>query len=162
MIVRRAVFVACLALPWTGCHQPVCPEPGYDAGERFQVTVVDRTDGPDCGVASLKPGDTLTMVAGELLTMSDGCSVRAAEPAVPAFARDLVSMCAASPWPLGLSCNGAPSPTTVCFAQMAVHASIQRGAQSADGRFTVAWSGVCNPHGCIDTYDVHVERLSPG
>lgn len=162
MNAALVVLVACLTLVGSGCHWPACADIDYDAGERFQLTVVRRqtTFDPHCDFAALAPGDTLTIVAGDLTTESDGCGVRAARPEVPAFAKDLVSMCEAEPRQLGQVCRGTTSPTMGCMLSTFVSTSIRHDDQSFEGRVDVHGSGACAPSGfCSDLYDVHIERL---
>jgi hypothetical protein len=156
-----ALVLSAAAAAVTGCHNAPCREPGFDEGERFQITVLAPLTGP-CTFAPLAAGDTFVLTGGAAQTDAASCPVRGASPEVPAFATAVLTSCRESLTQLGLECMGTAPVSCAVSAQLRLSPLVQRGVDTIPhGVFTVVWStNGCNGGGCRDDYDVRIDRLA--
>jgi hypothetical protein len=147
-----------------GCAE--CPSPGFDEGERFQITILGvRSPMSVCDMPSLAPGDSFVLVGGATLPRGgdgDQCPVRGARPDVPAFAQGILTSCQELNSQLALSCMGTTADGCNVFASMSAGPVIKRGVTVIEqGTFTLTWAGsTCYPGGlCSAVYDARIERL---
>jgi hypothetical protein len=145
-----------------------CKAPGFDEGERFQITITAiRRPTSVCDAPLLDEGDSFVLTAGAALAKGgdgDQCQVRGARPDVPPFAADVLSSCEEWNTQLGLFCRGTTSSGCAVSAQMNVGPTIERGVTTIEaGGFTLTWAGSdCYPGGlCGAVYDARIDRLSP-
>jgi hypothetical protein len=145
----------------SACHNSPCPDPGFDEGERFQVTVVGATQGPCPFVAPLAAGDSFVLTGGAALTDPAQCTVRGASPEVPGFAAAVLSNCREALMSLGLDCAGMVDPSCSVSAQLRLGPRLERGVATVPGGvFSIVWStNGCNGGGCRESYDVRIDRL---
>jgi hypothetical protein len=159
--ISRLVLLVSSAAAASACHNEPCADPGFAAGEHFQVSILGRSSStPPCNVRNLEPGDTFTVSSGSLVPVNGACFVRSARPEVPSFATELVSSCKGASLPLGEVCQS----TSGCLVETYfLMSSIQQTDQQGSARYTVTWGGTCAPPaGCSDAYDVQMDRLAPG
>ena len=137
-----------------------CKPPGYSEGERFQLTVLSRATGA-CTVAPLAVGDSFILTGGAARRDPDLCTVRGASPEVPSFATSVLTSCEESLKELGLDCIGMIGASCQVSADLQVGPHIAPGVTTIDdGVFEIVWTGsACNPGGCIETYNVRIDRL---
>jgi hypothetical protein len=152
------------------CHNEPCPPIGFDEGERFQITILgSRTDGRPCDdmkdVPRLQPGDAFTLVGGNYVDFpSTGCT-RLGRPGPPPFATDVLTSCAQpGRQQLGLQCSGVTAAGCPITAEIGTGPHIDRGIDHIEQGFLgVTWymDASCNTGGCVDNYDVRIDRLPP-
>jgi hypothetical protein len=159
--IARALILSVLSAAAVGCHNGPCKAPGVAEGEQFQITVLAVTGGP-CTIAPLAPGESFVLTGGAALMDGQSCTVVGASPEVPAFASAVLTSCRESQMQLGLDCMGMIDPSCPVSAQLRLAPHIDPGVASIDhGTFSIIWTGSsCNPGGCIETYDVRIDRLT--
>ena len=137
-----------------------CKPPGYSEGERFQLTVLSRASGA-CTVAPLAVGDSFILTGGAAQRDPQLCTARGASPEVPSFATSVLTSCTETLMQLGLQCMGMIGPSCPVTAVLRVDPYIAPDAITIDdGVFHILWTGsACNPGGCIETYNVRIDRL---
>jgi len=166
--MKRAPLLTLALLAVAGYHNYPCPPVGIAEGESFRITVKGlRADGAPCDgmdVPRLQPGDTFTLVAGEYVdNEANGCT-RLGRPGPPPFATDVLTSCRAGVFELGLECDGQTAAGCPIGARIYVGPDIAPGVNTIeDGVMGVTWmmAGSCNSGGCVDNYDVRIERLPP-
>ena len=116
---------------------------------------------PGCTVAPLAVGDSFILTGGAARRDPDLCTVRGASPEVPSFATSVLTSCEESLKELGLDCTGMIGASCQVSADLQVGPHIEPGVTTIDnGVFEIVWSGsACNPGGCIETYNVRIDRL---
>ena len=144
------------------CHNSPCHNPGFEEGERFQVTVLGANTAA-CPFAPLAPSDSFVLTGGRALQDASQCTVRGATPEVPAFAAGVLTSCRESLTSLGLECTGVVYPSCPVSAQLRLAPRIERDVVTIeDGLFWIVWStNGCNGGGCRDDYDVRIHRMDP-
>ena len=159
---RAALF---LGLFGVGCG-PDCPPRGYEAGERFRITVLS-SDIPDNAVLPegmecppLEIGDSFELEAGPWEesnrdTCDDPTTVATRSP----FGGDLVPYCTGYGMQLGMSCYENRSNDTSCERKMLFTSPRIKPTDKIidDGRLRVEWIN-CG-HTCVETFTIRIERL---
>ena len=162
---RRAAALLVLSVSSAvliGCHNGPCKAPGVAEGEQIQITVLAVTEGP-CTIAPLSPGDSFVLTGGAVVNDSQLCPVVGASPQVPVFAATVLSTCRSSDQSqLGLDCMGMIDANCAVTANFRLGPHLDPGVASIDhGTLSIFWTGSsCNPGGCVESYDVRIDRLS--
>ena len=144
-----------------GCHNGPCKDPGVADGEQIQITVLAATQGP-CTIAPLSPGDSFVLTGGATVKDYKSCPVVGASSQVPAFAASVLTTCREGESQLALDCTGMIGADCAVTAALELGPYLDPGVASIDhGMLAITWSGSsCNPGGCVESYDVRIDRLS--
>jgi hypothetical protein len=155
-----------------------CPPHGFEAGERFRVTVLsvlatglDMTDpknanagAGDAGVLACAPlyvGDSFVMEAGPWQDGGNQCDTSKMTNTSSPFAADQVPYCDSfGGGQLELRCREDVDPYTCTkFMSFGTYPAIKPTDQVVESRMSVTWS-TCES-GCTTTFNVLIERLPP-
>ena len=156
-----------------------CPPHGFEAGERFRVTVLsvfatelDMTDpknanaGPrDAGALECAPlyvGDNFVMEAGPWFVLGNECDASHMTNKSSPFGADQVPYCGSDgDGQLELRCREDVDPHTCTKSMSFVTYPIIKPTDQVieDARMSVTWS-TCES-GCTTTFAVRIERLPP-
>lgn len=169
-MTRYRIAALLLLAPMAGCDPQDCSL-GYDAGEKFRVTVNGLRHEGDvpCAAAAPNSGDSLTLTADNSLRQVAGtnqCYSRPATNEIPAFLREVMTECEPGSGQLGVECRGVLSDGCGVGFTMFVGPRIGKDvAVIEDGYVTINWRSVqeqCSllSWSCAATqYSVRIERL---
>ena len=156
-----------LASSVAGCG-PDCPPHGYDAGDRFRITVLS-SDIPDSAVLPegmecppLKIGDSFELEAGPWEESNrDTCDAPTTVATRSPFGADLVPYCTAGfGGQLGMSCREDLDNGTNCDRKMffATYPTIKPTDEVIENaRLAVEW--VYCDQACVEVFTIRIERL---
>lgn len=159
-----------LLVAMVGCDPQDCSL-GYDAGEKFRVTIKGMLfeSDPPCEPAGLSPGDSFTLTADSSLREvpgTNGCHSRPATGDVPPFSTEIVTECEPSYGQLGVACQGVLSDGCRVEFSAGVAPNFARGVKVIeDGLLTMHWNSVREAcallsKSCVSTqYAARIERL---
>ena len=170
--VATAAMFGALALSLGGCSSNGRCTPGFDAGERFRLTVLgegpNSSTEPDCLAPPLEVGTTMVLTAGQKDETESGCEYRFAAPIVPEPYVGVLTSCPySSGMQLGLECRGTVAECPV-VVRLGVAPHIERDDRVIeDGDLYSSWfldhgrDHDCVNPGCVKHYRVRIERLPP-
>ncbi len=171
--VANAAVCGALALSLGGCSSNGRCTPGFDAGERFRLTVLgegpNSSTEPDCLAPPLEVGTTMVLTGGRIDEKGSGCEVRVAEPVVPDPYVGVLDSCTVGvDLQLGMMCRGTVASGCPVVVQLGVAPHIERDDRVIeDGDLYSSWfldhgrDHDCVNPGCVKHYRVRIERLPP-
>ncbi len=170
--VTTAAWCGAVALALGGCSSNGRCTPGFDAGERFRLTVLgerpNSSTEPDCLAPPLEVGTTMVLTAGQKDEDASGCEYRLAAPIVPEPYIGVLTSCTVGGDQLGMECRGTVASGCPVVVQLAVGPLIERDDRVIeDGDLYSMWGldhgrdhDCVNP-GCVKHHRVRIERLPP-